>query len=154
MCQENISQSSADRCSFHSLPPLCLTTNGVALIQVQQYKYLGMTITHPIYPGNPMLLTCVTKLEGLLVYFTDVCMCMQAQYPVEALYTSSIWPHLEYSSAVWNPYLKGKTEALEKVQKYALKVCTNWWDASHHSHHYNEGEFKHLSAINLKLSMN
>ena len=36
-----------------------------------------------------------------------------------------------YSSAVWNPYLKGGIEALEKVQKYALKVCTKSWDASY-----------------------
>ena len=47
------------------------------------------------------------------------------------LYTNFIRPHLEYSSAVWNPYLKGEIEALEKVQKYALKVCTKSWDASY-----------------------
>ena len=29
------------------------------------------------------------------------------------------------------PLLKGEIEALEKVQKYALKVCTKSWDASY-----------------------
>ena len=47
------------------------------------------------------------------------------------LYTRFIQPHLEYSSAVWNPYLKGEIEDLEKVLKYALKVCTKSWDASY-----------------------
>ena len=33
-----------------------------------------------------MLLICVTKLEGLSVYFTDVSTCMQVKHPVEALH--------------------------------------------------------------------
>ena len=44
------------------------------------------------------------------------------------LYLSFIRPHLEYSSGVWSPHLKGE---VEKVQKYALKVCMKSWDASY-----------------------
>ena len=43
------------------------------------------------------------------------------------LYTRFIQPHLEYSSAACvEPILY-----LEKVLKYALKVCTKSWDASY-----------------------
>ena len=47
------------------------------------------------------------------------------------LYLSHIRPHLEYCSAVWNPHLKGDITELEKVQKYALKVCMKSWDTSY-----------------------
>ena len=49
------------------------------------------------------------------------------------LYCSFIRPHLEYASIVWNPGLKGKVDALENVQKFALRMCTKQWSSS-----YNE----------------
>jgi hypothetical protein len=36
------------------------------------------------------------------------------------LYKSFIRPHLEYCSIVWDPYLIGDIEMLEKVQRFAL----------------------------------
>ena len=47
------------------------------------------------------------------------------------LYLSFVRPRLEYSSAAWSPYLKGEIEIIEKVQKYALKVCMKSWDSSY-----------------------
>jgi hypothetical protein len=43
------------------------------------------------------------------------------------LYVSFICPHLEYCSAVWDPYLAKDTEHLEKTQKFELKVCMKSW---------------------------
>ena len=41
------------------------------------------------------------------------------------LYNSFIWPHLEYATAVWDPFLRKDIELLEGVQiKFGLKVCT------------------------------
>jgi len=39
------------------------------------------------------------------------------------LYLTTLWLHLEYASFVWDPYLKKDTEAIERVQKFGLKVC-------------------------------
>ena len=47
------------------------------------------------------------------------------------LYLSHIRPHLEYCSAVWDPHHKRDITELEKVQKYALKVCMKSWDTSY-----------------------
>ena len=47
------------------------------------------------------------------------------------LYQSFIRPHLEYSAVVWNPHLKRDIEALEKIQKYALRVCFKSWDSNY-----------------------
>ena len=47
------------------------------------------------------------------------------------LYIALIRPHLEYACQVWNPYLKKETEQLEKVQRFALRMCMKQWDASY-----------------------
>ena len=39
------------------------------------------------------------------------------------LYLTTIRPHLEYVSPVWNPFNKGEIEAIESVQKFALRMC-------------------------------
>ena len=38
------------------------------------------------------------------------------------LYVSLVRPHLEFASTVWNPYLVGEFETLEKVQRRATRI--------------------------------
>ena len=38
------------------------------------------------------------------------------------LYISLVRPHLEFASTVWNPYLKGDVELLEKIQRRATRI--------------------------------
>ena len=40
------------------------------------------------------------------------------------LYVSLVRPQLEFASTVWNPYLKGDIEALERVQRRASRIPT------------------------------
>ena len=42
----------------------------------------------------------------------------------KTLYISLVRPHLEFASSVWNPYLKGDIDTLEKVQHRASKIPT------------------------------
>ena len=44
------------------------------------------------------------------------------------LYISLIRPLLEYACQVWNPYLTKNIEKLEKVQRFALRLCVKQWD--------------------------
>ena len=39
------------------------------------------------------------------------------------LYTMYIRPHLEFAAPVWNPYLEGDINTLERVQNRATKIC-------------------------------
>ena len=48
----------------------------------------------------------------------------------QTLYCSFIRPHLEFaclSSSVWSPYLAKDIIAIERVQKFALRVCLKDW---------------------------
>ena len=47
------------------------------------------------------------------------------------LYLSTVHPHLEYASSVWDPYLKKNIDAIEHVQKFALKVCQKDWHSDY-----------------------
>ena len=52
---------------------------------------------------------------------------------LRCLYVAFVRPHLEYAVPVWDPHLIKHTELLEKVQKFALKVCTKSWNSSYSS---------------------
>ena len=47
------------------------------------------------------------------------------------LYLSIIRPHIEYASPVWDPYHKTEIEAIESVQKFALKMCLKSWSSNY-----------------------
>ena len=47
------------------------------------------------------------------------------------LYLTTIRPHLEYASPVWNPFHKGEIESIENVQKFALRMCLKSWTSNY-----------------------
>ena len=47
------------------------------------------------------------------------------------MYLLLIRPHLEYACTVWDPFLQKDIQLLEKVQKFAAKVCTKQWNWSY-----------------------
>ena len=46
------------------------------------------------------------------------------------LYKLLIRPRMEYVSIVLSPFLKSHMNSIEKVQKFAIKVCVKIWDSS------------------------
>ena len=112
-----------------STPPQVIL-NGVILDRVQSYRYLGITLTTNLSWSSHISDCCnkTRKLIGLLYWR----FYQHASSPTFLrLYCCFIRPHLEYASAVWNPNLKGEIDQLERVQKFALRVCLKSWDTDY-----------------------
>ena len=56
-------------------------------------------------------------------------MCIRDR--LKCLYVSLIRPHLEYVVPVWDPHLVKHIDLIERVQKFALKVCTKSWNSTY-----------------------
>ena len=131
---EKYLQFSAGSCSFHErefilyLLPVCYLMD--TSLRVNEYKYLGITITSNM-SWSPHITNVCNKTRrqiGLLYrrFYQNSC-----SNTLLKLYQRFIRPHQEYSAVVWNPHLKGDIEALEKIQKYALRVCFKSWDLNY-----------------------
>ena len=111
----------------NSIPPPPLYLNSTKLMQVTNYKYLGVIITNTLSWQPHIVATCkkTRKLIGMLYRSL-----YQHSSPktLLKLYLTKIRPHLEYASPVWDPFRKGEIEELENVQKFALRMCLKSWD--------------------------
>ena len=119
-----------------SIVPLPLVLNGSLLQRVHSYKYLGITISCDLSWKPHISSVCIKtrKLVGLL--YRRFSSNASSNAMVKYIYTSFIRPSLEYASIVWSPYLMGENQALEKVQKFALKVCLKTWSSSYEDLYY------------------
>ena len=110
------------RKKVNSLKPPCFKIEGTALTPTNEYKYLGVTITSDL-TWKPHITNICNKTRKLIGLFYRRFYNNCSSQTLLKLYLSYIRPHLEYSSAVWNPHLKGEIADIEKVQKFALRVC-------------------------------
>ena len=103
-----------------SLPPPeeafpTLYVEGVPLAYVNSVKYLGILITSNLSWSQHIsnLHLKVRRLIGMLYrkFYKNA-----ETNTLLQLYISFIRPHLEYCSAVWDPYLIKDMETLEKTQ--------------------------------------
>ena len=112
-----------------SLPPtLCL--GSTPLERVHMYKYLGVILTSNLSWSEHINSVCMKARKLIGVLFRRF-YAHTNQLTLFKLYIALIRPHLEYACQVWNPYLKKETEQLEKVQRFALRMCMKQWDASY-----------------------
>lgn len=112
------------------LPTNPLLLKGQALEFVDSIKYLGLTISSDLSWSRHIeqISSKARKLVGMLFRqfynYTD-------KQTIKTLYLSIVRPHLEYACQVWDPYLEKDKNTLEKVQKFACKVCCKSWDAEY-----------------------
>lgn len=135
---------------FETSPPPILVNNS-PLVLVNNVKYLGIQINSDLSWSAHVTSLCnkARRLIGLLYrrFYKHA-----ASSTLLQLYKSFIRPHLEYCSVVWNPYLVCDIEALEKVQRFALRVCLKNWSASHEQL-YNQSNVPPLSARRTNASL-
>ena len=104
--------------------------NGSQLIQVTSYKYLGVLITSDLMWSDHITTVCNKTRKLIGVLYRSFYKHSTAGTLLK-LYSSFIRPHLEYATAVWDPFLKKDVELLEDVQRFGLRMCTKTWSSDY-----------------------
>ena len=118
------------RKKLHSIPPPPLTLNGSPLTRVTSYRYLGVLITSDLLWSDHITTVCNKTRKLIGVLYRSFYKHSSASTLLK-LYSSFIRPHLEYATAVWDPFLKKDIDLLEDVQKFGLRVCTKTWNGDY-----------------------
>ena len=107
-----------------------LLLNSESLEEVAQFKYLGVTITDDL-SWSKQVSSVVSKARRILgmIYRKFYRFCGTST--LLRLYKAYVKPHLNYCSFVWDPPLVKDQEALESVQKFALRLCCKNWSATY-----------------------
>ena len=107
--------------------PPDLKLEASSLERVQSYKYLGLNLTSNLSWSDHInsISTKAKKLVGLLYrrFYRNT-----DSQSLLLLYLALVRPHTEYASQVWNPHLQKDIGQLERVQKFALRMCAKQWD--------------------------
>ena len=98
------------------------TLEGTVLENVDNIKYLGVTITKDL-KWNTRISNICTKANRTLGFLKRTLFsCLQNVK--EAAYKGMVRPILEYGSSVWDPHPDKLQEELEKVQNRAARFVT------------------------------
>ena len=92
---------------------------GTGLYNVENIKYLGITITNDLKWNTGMSAISAQRLIGPLAL--SAC----PQDVTESAYKGLVRPVLEYGSSVWDPSSILLQEELERVQKRAARLVTD-----------------------------
>ena len=98
------------------------TLEGTVLENVDNIKYLGVTITNDL-KWNTHISNICTKANRTLGFFRRTLFSCP-QNVKEAAYKGMVRPILEYGSSVWDPHPDKLQEELEKVQNCAARFVT------------------------------
>ena len=108
-------------------PVLCLSICGHPLERVTAFKYLGVWISDNLTWSRHIkhAVKRATKQTGMIFrrFYTSSNIATLKQ-----LYLSIVRPDLEYAAQVWNPHLRTHINSLERVQKFALRMCCKNWN--------------------------
>ena len=94
------------------------------------YKYLGVWITSTLNWSMQVEEVCKKARQQIGFLYRKF-----YQYASNStflrLYLTYVRPHLEYAAAVWDPHQQGLIDALESVQKFAIRASTKNWKADY-----------------------
>ena len=111
------------------VPSLCgLSIDDLPLEKVDVYKYLGVYLTSDLCWSVHIDKICAKSKKLVGMFHRRFFSSMDSE-SCRLLYKSYIRPHLEYACQVWDPHIKKDIEALEAVQRFALRACCKKWDA-------------------------
>ena len=135
--QDNILSFNVTKCKCmlltnrHNVPLPTLVLNDQPLEYVKHYKYLGVTVSHNLSWAQHIQDICKKARKVLGTIYHKISKHTHVSSTLLKLYTALVRPHLEYAAQVWNPHLEKDIQNLEKVQKFALRICAKDYHASY-----------------------
>ena len=97
----------------------------LTLLQVKEFKYLGLTITQDLKWNKHIEAAC-SRAKGMLG-FLGRNLKIASVKTKELAYFALVRPHVEYCSNVWDPYSHKLCNKVEMVQRKAARFVLNRW---------------------------
>ena len=110
-----------------SIPGSPLTVNHSQLDRVSSYKYLGVWLTSSLNWSMQVASVCKRARQEIGIIYRRFYRHTNCSTLLK-LYLAFVRPHLEYAAPVWDPHQLGHIHSIERVQKFALKVCSKRWN--------------------------
>ena len=113
-----------------SAPP-ALYLNTQPMEVVHSYKYLGVVVSSDLSWSSHIQLDCMKAKKILGLIYRDFAKYTSDSTVILKMYKALVRPHLEYAAQVWSPYMVKDIELLEKVQRFALRICSRNYNLSY-----------------------
>ena len=91
---------------------------------VESYTYLGVVISSDLSLTPHIQLICMKARKILGLLHQNFAKYVSESSTILKMYKVLIQPHLEYATQVWSPYTVKDIQILEKVQKFAIRICS------------------------------
>ena len=107
---------------------------GTELDHVEEEKDIGVITDQKLTFSNHMVakINTANNIMGLITWVLVLITFKSLDEEMfKKLYKSLVRPHLEYATAVWNPYLEKDITAIENVQRRATKLIPGLKDMSY-----------------------
>ena len=102
------------------------TLHGITLKELEEVKYLGITITKDLSWGKHI--HNITRKANSQLGFIRRNVRARSMKTREKLYNTLVRPRLEYAASVCDPHVTKQKQAIEKVQRRAAIWVTNQHD--------------------------
>ena len=112
-----------------SAPAAPLHINNLAIEKVAFFKYLGVWLSHKL-TWNKHVEVCKVASKQLGVIYRKFYWHSSSETLLQ-LYMSFIWPCFEYAAPVWDHNLQTLVYDVEKVQRFASKMCLKDWSCTY-----------------------
>ena len=131
----NYLQFNVEKCKFMHItrktnfvqPDLIPNLCGKPLERVTTYKYLGLLLSSDQSWSQHINNVC-TKARKLLGLIYRRFYQFSTPESLFQMYISIVHPNLKYATQVWSPYKISEVNLIERVQKFALRMCAKSLD--------------------------
>ena len=133
--QENCLQFNVTKCKYLLIsrkrqplvPPVPLNINDLVIEKVDHFKYLGVWLSHNLTWNKHIEEICKNASKQIFMIFYQ----NSSKEALLQLYVSLIRPRLEYAAPVWDSSHQTLIQAVEKVQKFTMKMCLKNWSGTY-----------------------